>query len=182
MKTLHAVFGALAGVLFATEANAQPVVSFGSSLSGECYRNAADERRSNVSACDEALKQAHTSRDRKTILVNRGIIHKRNGDLQLALDDFNTAIEIDPNLAEAYLNRGSVYLLAGYPERAIEDYETSLELGAERPWAAWYNIGVAYEEMEKPERAREAFEKSLAENSRFAEARKKVKAYETASG
>jgi tetratricopeptide (TPR) repeat protein len=178
MKIQGILLGALFGAMSLTPANAvQAVATFGGSHAGDCYRNAANDRSYDSTPCDAALAGALAQRDRKSTLVNRGIIHKRNGNLQRALDDFNAALEIDPDLAEAYLNRGSVYFLAGNAARAIEDYEQSLHLGTQRPWAAWYNMGLAYEQMNDREKAREAFANAVAANPRFTDARRKLAEY-----
>ena len=38
-----------------------------------------------------------------------GIEHYKQGEYQEAIDDYNSAIKIDPNYADAYVNRGVVY-------------------------------------------------------------------------
>ena len=40
---------------------------------------------------------------------NRGISYKEKGELDRALKDFDKAIELNPDFAEAYNNRGNVY-------------------------------------------------------------------------
>ena len=42
--------------------------------------------------------------------VNRGKIYSDLGDKNLALVDFNHAININPELAEAYFNAANIYL------------------------------------------------------------------------
>jgi len=50
------------------------------------------------------------------------------GNHQFAVNDFNSAIDLDPNFSEAYYRRGVSKLKSrGYHE-AIEDFRKSLEL------------------------------------------------------
>ncbi|MEX0643936.1 MAG: tetratricopeptide repeat protein [Parvularculaceae bacterium] len=167
--------GALAAGLVCTQVDAmQMVTTFGTSDASQCFQNANSRYSTDVGPCDRALKSLLSSRDKKATLVNRGIIHRKSGDLQLALDDFNAALEIDPDLAEAYLNRGTVYFQAGQADAAIADYQKALDLGTSRPWAAWYNIGLAYEEKNDKAKALEAYAKALESNPSFAPAREKL--------
>ena len=45
-----------------------------------------------------------------------------------AIEDYDKAIELDPNDAEAYNDRGSSYHRLGQNERAIEDYDEAIKL------------------------------------------------------
>ena len=53
------------------------------------------------------------------------------GRYEDALQDYDRALEIDPNLANGYINRGSAYSHLGQYEKAIADYEKGLELDPE---------------------------------------------------
>ena len=46
-----------------------------------------------------------------------------------AIEDFDKAIELDPNDAEAYYYRCNSYSVLGQYQRSIEDYDKALELG-----------------------------------------------------
>lgn len=151
------------------------VTTIGATDAASCYENARDDLSRDTEACDRALKDPATSRgDRKKTLVNRGVIYNRNGDLGDALADFNAALEIDGELGEAYLNRGNSYYLASRYDDALADYERALEFEIAKPWAAWYNIGLAYEAKKQPERAREAYQEALSANPDFTQAQQKL--------
>ena len=45
-----------------------------------------------------------------------------------SIEDYDKAIELDPNDAEAYNNRGNSYSDLGQYQRAIEDYDKAIEL------------------------------------------------------
>src|SRR5262249_46887366 len=74
-----------------------------------CTRSSAlgDSSDAALRACDGALDQVAGS-DRVAILTNRGLMHLRRGENDLALADIDAALAIEPNNAEIMLNRGVV--------------------------------------------------------------------------
>jgi len=65
-------------------------------------------------APDAVVKDAGYYRD-------RGGLAYRNGDLPMALADFDLAINLDPSSAEAYINRAIVFRRMGDMKRALAD-------------------------------------------------------------
>jgi len=61
--------------------------------------------------------------DQATRLVKRGISLYEKGDYTGAIASFNSAIELKPGFAEAYLRRGHVERAQGALDKSIEDYE-----------------------------------------------------------
>lgn len=173
---MNRIFALALSVLFAAPAAAQmAVTTLGGTDAAGCYQNANDSLASDTSPCDRALRDPKTTRrDRLKTLVNRGVIHNRNGAVQSALDDFNAALEIDGRAAEGYLNRGNSWFLMGRFDNALGDYERSLELDVKEPWAAWYNIGLVHDVRENEEEARVAYEMALALNPDFLLAQQKL--------
>ena len=51
--------------------------------------------------------------DSTLVYVNRGIAYMAKGHYDLAIRDFNKALEIDPSSVEIYLNRGTPYFEKG---------------------------------------------------------------------
>lgn len=74
-----------------------------------------DEAQPNELEAGEAL-----SSDPK-LYFERGVASYRNGDLDLALTNFNKAILLDPNFAGAYVNRGIVFYRKAEVDRAFAD-------------------------------------------------------------
>ena len=60
-----------------------------------------------------------------------------------AIADYNTAIQLKPDYAEAYNNRGFAYYLKGDAERAIADYTRAIALRPNYP-KAYNSRGVVY--------------------------------------
>jgi tetratricopeptide (TPR) repeat protein len=173
MRLIAAALG-LAFCLGAPARAQLAVTTFGGSDAAACYDNARNDFSREAGPCDAALGGALRVDDRKKTLVNRGIILNREGRLQDAIDDFNAALGIDGDLAEAYLNRGNSYFLAARYDRAEADYERSLALGVAKPWAAWYNIALVREARGDAAGARDAYESALALNPDFSAAKDKL--------
>lgn len=76
--------------------------------------------------------------------VLRSVLYKQRGDIIMliyewnrALGDYNKAIELDPDYAEAYYRRGILYYTMVERENAIADFETYLELDPDGQFIAF---------------------------------------------
>ena len=69
-----------------------------------------------------------------------GEAYLNEGDWETALDEFNQAIQIDPEYAEAYSSRGLIQEFLGNFEAAIEDYDQAIALDPQNA-EAYYNRG-----------------------------------------
>lgn len=71
-------------------------------------------------------------REKKRRMVNQyrfgGIFNLMKENYDAAMDDFDHALEIDPENASMYVNRGSVYDRKGDIEKAISEYGRAIEL------------------------------------------------------
>ncbi len=127
---------------------AQAAVStFGSSVARECFENAqTGTKDAGLEACTKALAQEQLSaRDRSATLVNRGIIYNRNRQLDLALADFDQALQLNPELGEAYLNRGNTHFFRREFEAAAADYSRAIDLKCTDLQVAYYNRALVAE-------------------------------------
>ena len=59
---------------------------------------------------------------------NSAKIHSKKKEYEDALQEYDRAIEVDPEYAEAYYGRGITYINIGYPEEAILDLDHALLL------------------------------------------------------
>ena len=59
---------------------------------------------------------------------NQGIAYIDKAQYDLAISDFNKALDINPRDAEAYCNRGIAYREKGQYDQAISDYTKAIEL------------------------------------------------------
>ena len=63
--------------------------------------------------------------------INRGHAHVALGQHQLAIQDYDEAIRLDPELAVAYGDRALAYTLLGKHKEAQQDVDRAVELGAD---------------------------------------------------
>lgn len=122
--------------------------SFGTGPARACFE-AAERGDGGITAlneCDAALGGQDLSRtDRGATLVNRGVVylHRRAGAEALA--DFDRALALLPNAAEAHVNRGAALILLARWDEAIAAIDRGLELGTPDPHEAHFNRAIAYE-------------------------------------
>ena len=88
---------------------------------------------------------------------NRADRHAMNHEYEAQLDDLNKAIELDPNMAEAYLQRANLYSMnlpkeRGGREKALADLTRCLELRPNDLSARW-NRANAYAELRQDDNA-----------------------------
>ncbi|GAN00149.1 hypothetical protein U91I_03814 [alpha proteobacterium U9-1i] len=148
-KTLIASTAFAVAALAAAQAGAA-VMYVGGGPSRDCYQAARDGVTSQraLDACNASVTQeALPASGRASTLVNRGIVHLNRGDNDLAMADFEHAIELDPTMAEGYTNRGLVLLRQENYAAAIQAIDRGLTLNPVEPEKAYYNRAVAHEEM-----------------------------------
>jgi tetratricopeptide (TPR) repeat protein len=136
---------------FALAATAQAyVIVAGGSLATACYQHARNELSTPqaIDQCTNALTLEPLRRhDRAATYVNRGIVYMNQRAYARALEDFETAISLEPELAEGHINRGAVLLAQDDFAGAIAAIDRGLALNPEDPARAYYNRGVAHEEL-----------------------------------
>jgi tetratricopeptide (TPR) repeat protein len=91
--------------------------------------------------------------------LERGISYAEQGKYELAIADYNRAIEINSNYAHAYNNRGNYYNKQGKHELAIADYNRAIEINPNYAHA-YYNRGLTYLHQGKDKLARTDLEKA----------------------
>ena len=91
---------------------------------------------------------------------NRGIAYDDKGQYDRAIQDFDQAIQIDPNFASAFYNRGLAYYRKGLFDRAIQDYDQAIRLDANYA-TAFVNRGVVYARKGQHNRAIQDFDEAI---------------------
>ncbi len=81
-----------------------------------------------------------------------GYVHKHNGQLQQALQDFTETLERDPNVVTAYVNRGYVLNDLHQPEAAAADFEAALKREP-KDGEAHLGLAYAYLDLHRPQAA-----------------------------
>ena len=102
-------------------------------------------------------------------LLNRANSYDNKGEYDRAIQDYDKAIELNPNDAEAYNNRGVAYENKEEYDRAIQDFDKAIELNPNDA-EAYRNRGIAYEHKEEHDRAIQDFDKAIELDPNDAEA------------
>lgn len=108
-----------------------------------------------------ATDPAPTDTQRAEIFNNRGVAYmgldKHQED---ALTDFNQAIELRPDYAEAYANRGRLYVDRESYHEAITDFDKAIALSPKLT-QAYGNRGLAYQNLGDDENATRDYTKAI---------------------
>lgn len=115
-----------------------------------------------VSLYDQALATPDVSKFvQASIYSDRGVAKWRMKQTKEAIDDFNKAIELSPEIATAYNNRGNVLMDLGHPNEALKDFDRAITLSPNYG-VAYNNQGNAYAALHQYNDAFHAFRKATA--------------------
>ncbi len=122
---------------------------------------------------DPAVASPRSAADASSIdFCDRGLKKARRGNYAAAINDYNRAVQIDPNNVWAYCQRGlAYYKLTAYKE-AFGDYAQALELNP-RFAEAYYNRGTARRKLGSAQGALQDFDQAIQLNPSNAQAYKK---------
>jgi tetratricopeptide (TPR) repeat protein len=66
---------------------------------------------------------------------NRGLAYASLGEYKNAILDYDRSLELNPELASAYLDRGVAYANLGNCARALDNYSEAIRLNPKNPWS-----------------------------------------------
>ncbi len=152
-----------AGAVVALPALAAETV-VGQGLAQSCYQAAefGGDPESGIPECTGALNdEVLTPRDRAATFINRGILRARNKNTDGAFADYNTAIEMMPNVGEAYVDRGAAYIAVRRYKEALADLNKGIALGSTSLHLAYYDRAIADEALGDVKGAYEDYKQAL---------------------
>ncbi|WP_084395998.1 tetratricopeptide repeat protein [Henriciella aquimarina] len=157
------VTGAVAAITAASAAAQVFVV--GGGLAKECYELAKTgnyQARTAEQTCTRAIREETMDRkNRAATYVNRGVIRMREGNYAPALEDYDKAIETQPELGAAYLNKGAAHIYMKEFDSALAPLNRAIELQSVQLHAAYYNRAIARENTGDVPGAYYDFQKAL---------------------
>lgn len=148
MKLILAAVGL--AVLVPVSAGESAVLTVGGPLSQLCYRAAlsADGRASALDACTRALQEeALSPSDKAATYVNRGIVLMSSSRYGEADADFDTALNLQRSVPDAWLNKGFLKLRQGDGRAALPLIQRAIDGGAQNKALAIFARGVAHEQL-----------------------------------
>lgn len=147
---MHRALWMAVGFALVAPAAANAAMSvIGNGYAKQCY-DAAERRRdvrTSTAICTTALNEEDLSQiDRAATYVNRGILNMQAKNLTAAIADYDQAIRLRPETAEAYVNKGIALLhLGGRDAEAVAVLSEGLARNPRQPEVAYYSRGVANE-------------------------------------
>jgi Tfp pilus assembly protein PilF len=140
---------AIVAVAVAAGPAAASVQTMGGGYAKSCYSAAESSfvTKQGIDDCNLALaEEGLLVQDQVATLVNRGILYLRHHDVTRADADFDAALKIDPNQAEAWLNKAIVRARFGKSTDALPHVTKALETGTRKPALAYFVRAMAYED------------------------------------
>jgi tetratricopeptide (TPR) repeat protein len=161
MRTL--VLLATAATLIAGS-SAASVTVFGSDSATQCSKAALAGLSDNAaeSFCTRALQEDTLNAwDRAGTFVNRGVIKLRRADYKSSRADFDAALALVPDMAEAWVNRWAMWVGVKQYQTAVDDLDRALQLGVKEPEKAYFDRALAYEGLDNEKAAYFDYRKAL---------------------
>ncbi len=91
---------------------------------------------------------------------NLGDVYGRQGDKLRAVQEFQTAIDLKPNYADAYHNMANAYRELGQMDKALQDYNKAATLNPNL-WQSYQNIAAIYFGEKKYDLALKSIQKAI---------------------
>jgi len=126
-------------------------------LAGRCFVQIKTWK-DTLTVMNNAVEQGNTFHGK--VYFWRAVEHGDLGQMDQAVEDFNRAIETNPEIQDAYKFRGSIYAQRRDFARALPDLQKYLEHDPNDA-VSWFNIGMIQLEQSHPAEAVSAFTNSL---------------------
>ena len=121
--------------------------------------NATDDQ--TIQGCSAVITSGReTGKKRAGLFYNRGLALLNKSQFGPAIEDFDRAIELDGNDADAFNARGDAHRLNNDPFRAIADYDKAIELKPDHV-IAFKNRGMVYADVSQFLRAIEDYDQAI---------------------
>jgi tetratricopeptide (TPR) repeat protein len=95
------------------------------------------------------------------VLASRGVAYDMTGEIDRAIDDFDTAIRLSPELGTTYIYRGLAWAKKRDFNRAIVDFTEAIRRDPSHAVMALNNLGNVDEEIGEYDRAIENYGRAI---------------------
>lgn len=148
-RTALSISVALAALLAAGSASAAVSV-LGEGPAAQCSSAAlaGDSKDEDLAACNQALLEATSVKEKAGTYVNRGVLLLRRKQFEAARADFESAEKLMPTLGEAVVNRGAALLAERRYADALAEIDRGIAMGPEEPEKAYFNRAIANEYLD----------------------------------
>ena len=116
-----------------------------------------------------AITKAIKLSARAAFYYNRGLVYQNQKKWDLAVADYNKAIQINPEYAQAYNNRGNLYYYQKKWDLAVADYNKAIQINPEVA-QAYNNRGLLYKNQKQWDLALADYNKAIQINPSLAQA------------
>lgn len=128
---------------------------------GRCVEHPESNPDLALQYCTTAIQSGNLSQERLArARKNRGIAFYTKGERDRAIEDFNEAIRLKPDLAEAFYDRAIAFDDKGESDRAIQDYGQAIRLRPDFS-EAFKNRGTSFIYKGQYDRAIEDFDHAI---------------------
>jgi lipoprotein NlpI len=130
----------------------------------ECKGEEFIDRDARIRACTWIIESGRVSGEKLAVAhLHRAVMRQYAGAVDLAMQDYDQAIRLKPDYADAFNSRGTLYADKGDLDRAVQDYNEAIRLNPEKRTLAWalYNRGQVYAERGQHERAIEDYDRAI---------------------
>ncbi|GEM_PF-5136293 len=110
----------------------------------------------------------HQINDKSQEYLRNGLKYYRNGLYDKALDEFQAAIKLNPELSTGYYNVGVVFYLKGDYKSARDNFLKAVELD-DKSADSYFNLGLAYYQLGDYKESASQLRKAIKLNSNDAE-------------
>ncbi len=166
-----------AALAAAIPAGAQIIVSQESGWAHDCFVHAKTGRAfDGIGACDMAIKREALSRkDKAATYDNRGVMLDQLGHVERAAEDFNMAIQIQPDLGDPYVNLGVMMIKEKKYQESLAQINKGMDLGMSFPHLGYYIRAIAEQMLGRYKEAYYDYKKSMELEPSFAAAEERLK-------
>ena len=129
-----------------------------------------EDRSLRIKACTEMISSGKLSRRERAVAhFNRGSARDSQGETAQAIEDYDAALLLDPEMKAAHFNRANMYFALNDYVRAIEGYDQALQIDPAAA-AAFNNRGEAYSIIGDDQRAIDDFNQALQIDPQYTDA------------